>query len=147
LFEKMLGICPQSPYNKAVRISFPQPPYPIAMSERKNTSHLRKALGWSLSGLASAWRETAFRQEIYSLCVLAPLALWLGSSGLERAVLLASLLLVLIVELINTAVESTIDRIGPERHLLSGRAKDLASAAVFIALINAVLVWLLILLG
>ena len=117
------------------------------MSERKNTSHLRKALGWSLAGLASAWRETAFRQEIYSLCVLAPLALWLGSSGLERAVLLASLLLVLIVELINTAVESTIDRIGPERHLLSGRAKDLASAAVFIALINAVLVWLLILLG
>jgi len=116
------------------------------MSEKKNTSHVRKALGWSLAGLASAWQETAFRQEIGCLVVLAPLAFWLGGSGVERAMLLASLLLVLIAELLNTAVESAIDRIGPERHPLSGRAKDIASAAVFIALINAVLVWLLILL-
>lgn len=113
---------------------------------RENSSHFRKALGWSLAGLASAWQETAFRQEIYSFCVLTPLAFWLGDNGVERAMLLASLLLVLIAELINTAVESAIDRIGPERHLLSGRAKDIASAAVFIALINAALVWLLILL-
>lgn len=116
------------------------------MSERKNISHLRKAFGWSLAGLAAAWRETAFRQEVCCIVILAPLALWLGGSGLERAMLLASLLLVLIAELINTAVESAIDRIGPERHPLSGRAKDIASAAVFIALINSVLVWLLILL-
>ena len=116
------------------------------MSERKNTSHLRKALGWSLQGLAAAWQETAFRQEICSFCILAPLAFWLGGSGLERAMLLASLLLVLLAELINSAVEAAIDRIGPERHPLSGRAKDLASAAVFIALINAALAWLLILL-
>lgn len=113
---------------------------------KNNTSHLRKALGWSLAGLSAAWRETAFRQEIYCLCILAPLSFWLGSSGLERAMLLGSLLLVLIAELMNTAVESAIDRIGPERHPLSGRAKDIASAAVFIALINSALVWLLILL-
>ncbi len=116
------------------------------MSE-KNTSHLRQALGWSLQGLAAAWQETAFRQEICCFCVLMPLALWLGGSGIERAMLIGSLLLVLIVELMNTAVEAAIDRIGPERHPLSGRAKDIASAAVFIALINAAIVWLLILLG
>ena len=117
------------------------------MSERKNTSHLVKALGWSLQGLAAAWQETAFRQEILLLCVLVPLAFLLSHSGVERALLLGSWLLVLIVELLNTAVEAAIDRIGPERHPLSGTAKDIASAAVFIALLNAALVWLLILLG
>ncbi len=116
------------------------------MSEQNNTSHLRKAFGWSMSGLAAAWQETAFRQEIYCLCVLVPLAFVLGQNGVERVLLLGSLLLVLIAELLNTAIESAIDRIGPERHPLSGRAKDIASAAVFIALINSALVWLLILL-
>ncbi|WP_417908836.1 diacylglycerol kinase [Candidatus Electronema sp. PJ] len=116
-------------------------------STQSSGSHLRKALGWSLAGLATAWQETAFRQEIYALCILVPLAFVLGQGGIEHAVLLGSLLLVLIAELLNTAVEAAIDRIGPERHPLSGRAKDLASAAVFIALLNAALVWLLILLG
>jgi diacylglycerol kinase (ATP) len=117
------------------------------MSVRKNSSHLMHSLRWSLAGLAAAWQETAFRQEIYSFCVLIPLAIVLGHNGVERALLLGSLLLVLIAELLNSAVEAAIDRIGPERHPLSGRAKDLASAAVFIALINAALIWLLILLG
>jgi len=117
------------------------------MSEQNNTSHLRKAFGWSMAGLAAAWQETAFRQEVYSFCVLIPIAFVLGRSGVERALLIGSLLLILIAELMNTAVESAIDRIGTERHPLSGRAKDIASAAVFIALINAALVWLLIVLG
>lgn len=118
----------------------------MSESLKPSGSHLRKAFGWSLAGLAFAWQETAFRQEIYSFCVLSPLAFVLGHGGVERAMLLGSLLLILIVELLNTAVEAAIDRIGLERHSLSGKAKDLASAAVFIALINAAVVWLLILL-
>jgi diacylglycerol kinase (ATP) len=117
------------------------------MSERKNTSHLYKALIWSVKGLAAGWQETAFRQEIAMLCILGPAAMFLGQSGVERAMLLGSLLIVLLVELLNSAVEAAIDRIGLERHPLSGRAKDLASAAVCISLINAALVWLLILIG
>jgi len=114
------------------------------MAERKNESHLVKALGWSLQGLVAAWQETAFRQEIAAFCLLIPLAFFVGQSGLERAMLLACLLLILIVEILNSAIEAAIDRIGAEQHPLSGRAKDLASAAVFISLINAALVWLLI---
>jgi len=117
------------------------------MSARKNKSHLVKALFWSLQGLAAAWQETAFRQEIALLCLFVPLAFILERSGLERAVLLGSLMLILLAELFNSAIEAAIDRIGPEHHPLSGRAKDLASAAVLIALLNAALVWLLILLG
>ena len=95
-----------------------------------------------------AWRhEQAFRQEAAVLIVLAPAALWLGRSGVERALLLGSWLLVIIVELINTAIESAIDRIGPERHELAGRAKDLGSAGVFCAIALAVVVWVLILFG
>ncbi len=107
-----------------------------------------KALQWSLAGLAATFRhEVAFRQEVLMLCVLLPLAFFLGENGIERAVLIASLLLILITELVNSAVEATIDRIGPEQHPLSGRAKDVASAAVFLALINAAIVWLLVVLG
>jgi diacylglycerol kinase (ATP) len=115
---------------------------------KKNTSHLMKALQWSLAGLAATFRnEVAFRQEVLMLCVFLPLAFFWGENGIERAVLIASLLLILITELVNSAVEATIDRIGPEQHPLSGRAKDVASAAVFLALINAAIVWLLVVLG
>jgi diacylglycerol kinase (ATP) len=118
------------------------------MSERNPKSHLLKALGWSLAGLASAFKkEVAFRQETLAFCILAPLTFFFDFSGLERAMLIGSLLLIFISELFNTAVEAVVDRIGPEHHPLSGRAKDLASAAVFITLINAATVWLLILLG
>lgn len=117
------------------------------MFTRKHASHLVQALGWSGKGLAAAWQETAFRQEIILFCILGPAAIFLGQNGVEQAMLLGSLLLVLLVELLNTAVEAAIDRIGPERHPLSGRAKDLASAAVFISLVNAAAVWLLILIG
>ena len=104
--------------------------------------HAVKALGWSISGLATAFRhETAFRQETALFCILAPPAFWVGENGTEQALLLGSLLLIFIVELLNTAVEAVVDRIGAERHPLSGRAKDLASAAVLLALLNAAVVW------
>lgn len=105
-----------------------------------------RAAGYSLSGLKAAiMREAAFRQELVLFVVLAPLALWLGHDGVERALLLASLVLVLIVELLNSAVETVVNRIGTEHHELSGIAKDIGSAAVFIALVQVPVVWALIL--
>lgn len=100
------------------------------------------ATGYSIAGLKAAWRnETAFRQELLLLAVLLPAALWLGSDMIQRMLLIGSLLLILIVELVNSAVEAAIDRIGPERHALSGRAKDFGSAAVMISLVGAALTW------
>ena len=107
---------------------------------------LYNATRYSLMGLAAAWRgEAAFRQEVVLFVILAPLGLWLGDSGMERALLVGSLLLVLIVELLNSAVEAAIDRIGPEIHALSKQAKDVASAAVFLSLLNAAVIWALVL--
>ena len=101
---------------------------------------------WSLQGLRAAWlHESSFRLEVYLLLVLAPLALWLGNDGVERALLLCSCLLVLVVELLNSAVEAVIARYGDERHELAGRAKDMGSAAVFVAMLNVLLVWALVL--
>lgn len=109
-------------------------------------THFIKAFGWSLSGFASALKhETAFRQELFLFLFFTPLGLWLGDNGFERALLLGSLMLVLIVELLNTAVESVVDRISQEMHPLSGRAKDVGSAAVFISLLNVGIIWILIL--
>lgn len=100
----------------------------------------------SLAGLRAAWQhEEAFRQECLIFVVGAPLGLWLGQTGTERALLVGVLFNVLIVELLNTAVESTVDRIGYERHELSGRAKDIGSTAVSLSLGCALAVWLLIL--
>ncbi len=114
----------------------------------RNLPRLWWATRYSVAGLRTAWRhEQAFRQEAAVLIVLAPAALRLGRNGVERALLLGSWLLVMIVELINTAIESVIDRIGPERHELAGRAKDLGSAAVFCAIALAALVWILIMFG
>lgn len=98
-------------------------------------------LGWALR------EEEAFRIEFLLALALIPLAIWLGDSGLERAVLSFSIVFVLIVELLNTAVEVVVDRIGTERHLLSGRAKDLGSAAVHLSLLQVPLVWGLVLLS
>ena len=99
------------------------------------------------SGLRAAWsHEAAFRQEILLAVILAPLALWLGQGAVERALLITSLILVLIVELLNTGLEAVVDRIGPERHELSGRAKDMGSAAVFLACLNVLLTWSILLL-
>lgn len=105
-----------------------------------------RALGYSLKGLRSCYRhESAFRQEVAVSLVVVPLGLWLGEGGVEKALLVSSWMLVLIVELLNSAVEAAIDRFGPERHKLSGRAKDVASAAVFVSISMALLVWGLIL--
>ena len=118
---------------------------------RKTTNgviRLWRATGYSIEGLKAAWRnEAAFRQECFAMVVLLPAAFFLGSDALERALLIFSFLLILVVELINSALESAIDRIGPERHELSGRAKNLGSAAVMLSLIAAAVVWGLIAFG
>jgi diacylglycerol kinase (ATP) len=104
-----------------------------------------KATGFSLQGLISTWRyESAFRQELSLCLLLLPAALWLGQTGLERALLIGSLLLVLIVELLNSAIESVVDRHGPEHNELAGRAKDQGSAAVLISLLLVTVTWGLI---
>ena len=105
-----------------------------------------RATRYSLAGLRAAIaNEAAVRQELVLFVVLAPLGLWLGRTGVERALLLGSLLLVLVVELLNSAIETLVNRIGSEHHELSGVAKDVASAAVFVALIQVPIVWALIL--
>jgi diacylglycerol kinase (ATP) len=114
------------------------------LSKPGNTGLKRLILAtrFSAQGLVHAWKhETAFRQELSLAFVMTPIALWLGRTGYERLLLIASLLLVLIVELLNSAIETAVDRIGDEPHELSGRAKDLGSAAVFISLILVVAVW------
>ena len=134
-------------HNRRIRTSHPE----VEHSPHKGKAGLRRLLDatrYSLAGLAAAWRhEPAFRLEVALTLALGPLALWLGSSGLERALLIGSLLLVLIVELFNAAVESAVDRISLEIHPLAKRAKDIGSAAVMLSLVNAGAVWLLVLLG
>ncbi len=114
----------------------------MSKPKRAGMRRLIAATGHSLAGLKAAWRhETAFRQEGLLVVVLLPAAFWLGRDITQRALLAFSLLLILIVELLNSAVEAAIDRIGPERHELSGRAKNLGSAAVLMVLLAAGLVW------
>jgi diacylglycerol kinase (ATP) len=118
----------------------------MAGQTRKGVSRIIAALVNSMAGLKATWiNEEAFRQECWLFLVGAPLGLWMGQTGLERALLIGTLFIVLIVELLNTAVESTVDRIGFERHELSARAKDIGSAAVLMSLLFAGAVWLLIL--
>lgn len=99
----------------------------------------------SFAGLREAIRcEDAFRQELVLAAISLPIACWLGQNGVERALLIGSVLLVLIVELLNSAVEATVDRISFENHRLAKRAKDIGSAAVLLALGNAAVIWLLV---
>lgn len=114
------------------------------MGKPGNTGFRRivRATKFSGQGFAHAWRyEAAFRQELALAVVLTPIALWLGQTVFERAALITVLLLVLVVELLNSAIEAAVDRHGDEHHELSGRAKDLGSAAVFVALVIVALVW------
>jgi diacylglycerol kinase (ATP) len=102
----------------------------------------------SVQGLLGAFREeAAFREELLFAMLVVPLALWLGHSGVERAMLIAPVLLILVVELVNSAIEATVDRIGLERNALAGLAKDIGSAAVLMSFILLGAVWLLVLLG
>ena len=104
------------------------------------------AFHYSLAGIAAAYRhEDAFRQEVLLALVLVPLGLWLGEGGVEKALLVGSVLLVLLVELINSAIEATVDRISLDDHLLAKRAKDIGSAAVLLALLILTTVWSLVL--
>lgn len=104
------------------------------------------AFGFSIAGFRDCFRhEEAFRQEVFVLLLLVPAGLWLGNGPVERALLVGSLLVVPIVELLNSAVEANVDRVGLERHELSRRAKDIASAAVFLSIVLAALVWVLVL--
>ena len=106
------------------------------------------ALRIAAHGLAAAWRhEIAFRMEVVAFAVIFPISFFVGKTAVERALLVGSLLLVLIVELVNSALEATLDRVSLEHHPLIGRAKDIASAAVGLSLVNAGVIWLFILLG
>lgn len=120
-------------------------------SPYKGKTGLRRvwnALHYSLAGFRAAYRhEDAFRQEVVLAVLLLPLAMVLEVSGIARAMLVGSVLLVLLVELLNSAVEATVDRISLEHHELAKRAKDIGSAAVLLSLVNLVAVWALVLLG
>ena len=109
-------------------------------------TRILRAFGYSLQGLALVWREeAAFRQEAALAVILVPLGLYLGASGVERALLVAPMLLVLVVELLNSAVEAVVDRAGMERHPLAGMAKDMGSAAVLVTFVLLGAVWVLVL--
>ena len=109
---------------------------------KQGLTRLFNALGYSRDGLAAAWKhEAAFREEVLLLLVAVPLALYFGQDGLARALLIGSILLVLIVEVLNSGLEAIVDKASPEKHELAKRAKDMGSAAVLLALINAAVVW------
>ena len=112
----------------------------------RGPGRILKATVWSLQGLRAAWmHESSFRLEVYLLVLLAPLALWLGQTPVERALMIGSMLLVLAMELANSAIEAVIERYGAEIHELAGRAKDMGSAAVFVLMMNVLLCWALVL--
>ncbi len=124
---------------------------PVEESPFKGKTGLRRlinALGYSMEGLKAAYRhEDAFRQEVRLALVLIPLAFYLEQEALHRILMVGSVILVMIVELLNSAVEAVVDRVSMERHALAKRAKDIGSAAVLLALVNLAVVWGLILLG
>lgn len=113
---------------------------------KKGFTRLWNALGYSRDGIAAAWRhEAAFREEILLAAITIPLAFYLGKAGVDRALMVGSIILILIVEILNSAVEAVVDKASPEMHDLAKRAKDMGSAAVLFSLINAAIVWACIL--
>ncbi|RLA10492.1 MAG: diacylglycerol kinase [Gammaproteobacteria bacterium] len=119
----------------------------MAYSGNKGFTRIMKATQYSWQGLRAAYRhEEAFRQELWLSIVLIPLGFWLGQTGIERALLTGSVIMLLLVEILNSAIEAVVDRIGDEQHELSGRAKDMGSAAVAISIGLIVVVWTLVLL-
>lgn len=108
----------------------------------RRPARVLKAAVWSLQGLAAAWyHESSFRLEAYLFVILAPLAWWLGADAVERVLLVAPMVLVLVVELLNSAIEAVIERYGAEHHELAGRAKDMGSAAVFLSMLLVLFTW------
>ena len=120
----------------------PSPAHANPQKARKGLSRIFHAAGYSLQGLVAGWGETAFRQEAMASAVLLPLAFFVGQDWVQVSLLMGTVLLVMIVELLNTGIESCIDRVGPEWHDLSKRAKDMGSAAVLLSLLLCLGVWL-----
>ena len=119
----------------------------MAKPGKTGLTRILNATGYSFAGLKAAWHnEAAFRQELALVLILTPLAFWISSGLTQTALLLTSLYLVLLMELANSALEAVVDRISDEHHPLSGRAKDIGSAMVFVSLTGAAAVWLLVLL-
>ena len=121
-----------------------QNPYDSEVNPQKVRTGLNRIIhagGYSIEGLKAGWGETAFRQEAIAALILVPLAFWLGNHWIEIALLAGTVLIVMIVELLNTGIETAIDRIGPEWHALSKRAKDMGSAAVLLSLLLCGGVW------
>lgn len=112
-----------------------------AQKLRSGLVRMRHAFGYSLAGLRAGWAETAFRQEALAALMMLPLAFWLGQGWVEVTLLAGTVLLVLVVELLNTGIEAAIDRMGPEWHELSKRAKDMGSAAVLLSLLLCAGTW------
>jgi diacylglycerol kinase (ATP) len=109
---------------------------------KKGFVRLWNALGYSRDGIAAAWKnEAAFREEVLLAAIAIPLAFYLGKTGVERALLVGSIIFILIVEILNSAVEAVVDKASPEKHDLAKRAKDMGSAAVLFSLINAAVIW------
>ncbi|MDR3054361.1 MAG: diacylglycerol kinase [Zoogloeaceae bacterium] len=126
----------------------PDPSDASRLKSRPGLARLINALKYSAKGFKAAWQhEAAFRQELALVIVALPLGLYLGKTGIERALLVGSLFIILITELLNSAIEAIVDKTSPEVHALAGRAKDLGSAAVFVSLSLAAVVWGFVLLG
>ena len=109
---------------------------------KKGLTRLWNALGYSRDGIAAAWtNEAAFREELLLAAITIPLAFYLGETGVDRALLVSSIIFILIVEILNSAIEAVVDKASPEKHDLAKRAKDMGSAAVLFSLINAAVIW------
>ena len=125
-----------------------EPNVAASMKSRAGLARIANATRYSWQGLRAAYsHEAAFRQEVVAACVLIPVGLWIGKTGVERALLIASVMIVLVVEVLNSALEAVVDRISTDRHPLAGRAKDLGSAAVMLAIVLAIVVWSCVILG
>jgi diacylglycerol kinase (ATP) len=132
------------PDSASFRVPDAAPASPVnPQKDRRGLNRVWHALGYSVAGLRAGWHETAFRQEAIASLVLLPAAFWLGRSWVETVLLAGSVILVMIIELLNTGIETAIDRIGPEWHDLSKRAKDMGSAAVLLSLLLCAGTWTL----
>lgn len=137
-------LMPDSASSRVPDATHPASASPVnPQKDRKGLSRIWHALGYSVAGLRAGWQETAFRQEAIASLVLLPTAFWLGRSWIETVLLAGSVILVMIIELLNTGIETAIDRIGPEWHDLSKRAKDMGSAAVLLSLLLCTGTWAL----
>lgn len=120
----------------------------MAFSGNTGFTRIIRATQYSWQGLRATYKhEAAFRQELWAGIILIPMGLWWGQSGVEKALLVGTVLLLFLVEILNSSIEATIDRIGKDHHELAGRAKDMGSAAVAIAIVLLILVWILVLTG